>query len=422
VLSDVFLTHSGIKQGAPSSVILFIIFMDEFIDIVRDKCVRESVIGILHILLHADDTAVLSTTRELFITKCNILLAAFNSKRVSLNMKKSGFLVINPKKTGDRTDIKLNHGWLSYRSTFVYLGAIFSDNGAVFHDVNLHVAQREKSVYVKLANFMRNNPAAPITVKRKVLNSCLNTSLLYGSEAWGGVSLRRAETMYRKAIKITFSMNAKTPNEVIFLETGLIELKAEIYKRQYSFWGKILNSIDDDPESEVSKTFRMAIDKNVHYIRHYKNIYSSFDNAQSCYKFYTGSFSDKLKQDIVKKTAIYTHSILDDYIVINNTLVSPELYRRYTLPESDRQILTKYRCGSHFLKISTGRFNRTPVERRFCKCNHIQTLEHVLFHCVLTEPMRRGSFPTSLGEFFGDNILAAAKLRHMESLLKLRRC
>ena len=34
-LSDVFYTYSGIKQGAPSSVILFIIFMDDIIDILK---------------------------------------------------------------------------------------------------------------------------------------------------------------------------------------------------------------------------------------------------------------------------------------------------------------------------------------------------------------------------------------------------
>ena len=83
-LSDVFLTHSGIKQGAPSSVILFIIFMNKFIDIVREKCIGEEVIELLHILLHADDTIILSTDRLLFIKKCNVLLAAFKLNKVSL--------------------------------------------------------------------------------------------------------------------------------------------------------------------------------------------------------------------------------------------------------------------------------------------------------------------------------------------------
>ena len=81
-----------------------------------------------------------------------------------MNLSKSGFLIINPKCPADRVDGKLNNGCLSYKSTFVYLGTIFSDNGTIYYDTNLHADAKSKSVYIKLANFMRNNPSAPITV------------------------------------------------------------------------------------------------------------------------------------------------------------------------------------------------------------------------------------------------------------------
>ena len=73
-ISDVFRTFSGIKQGAPSSVILFIIFMDDVIVSLKDKCINEFLIGNLHALLHADDTLVFSLNRDMFIEKCNILI------------------------------------------------------------------------------------------------------------------------------------------------------------------------------------------------------------------------------------------------------------------------------------------------------------------------------------------------------------
>ena len=420
-LSDIFLTHSGIKQGAPSSVILFIIFMDDFIDIIRDNCIREPVIGLLHILLHADDTAVMSTNKNLFIRKCNILLAAFKEKKVSLNLKKSGFLVINPDICEDRLDIKLDSGWLNYRSTFVYLGAIFSDNGAVYNDLNLHVSNREKSVYVKLANFMRNNPAAPIIVKKKILNSCLNASLVYGCETWGGASLQKAETLYRKAIKITFSMSNNTPNEIVFIETGLTELKSQIYKRQFVFWGKVLKNIEEDPDSEISKVLKMAIDKNIQYLRHYQKLHRDYANKQECYKHYKNCFEIKMKQDIINKTSVPSYSILDDYVLINDNLQSPKFYHEYILTEVDRHIVTRYRCGSHFLKINTGRYNRSPIEKRLCKCKQVQTLQHVLFECILTEPMRHGNFPSNFNDFFTNSVFAATKLCQMERILKIRK-
>ena len=119
--------------------------------------------------------------------------------------------MINPKNRNDRKDIKLNSGWLTYNGGFVYLGIVFSDKGNTFHDINLHASIKSKSVYVKLANFIRNNKCAPIDVKGKVLQSCLQASLLYGCEAWSSSSLQKIEILYRKAIKIVFGMNIRTP-------------------------------------------------------------------------------------------------------------------------------------------------------------------------------------------------------------------
>ena len=77
-LSGIFTTHSGTKQGGPSSVILFIIFMDQFIDDLQKNCIKENILGLLHILLHADDTIIVSAKREPFIAKCNTLIGLFH--------------------------------------------------------------------------------------------------------------------------------------------------------------------------------------------------------------------------------------------------------------------------------------------------------------------------------------------------------
>ena len=219
-------------------------------------------------------------------SKCNLLTASLTEKKLSLNVKKSGFMVINTCNPQDRIDIKLEKGWISYTKEFVYLGVIVTDKGIVNVDVNLHANGKSKSVLIKLANFIRNNIFAPITVKRKVLKACLRAALLYGHETWSSCSLHKIETLFRKAIKITFSINMRIPNEIIYRETGVHELKAEIYRSQYKFWAKIKDEIETDPDTSIAEVYKKAIHDNIHYLRHYKQLNAQFRNHEQCFNHY----------------------------------------------------------------------------------------------------------------------------------------
>ena len=76
--------------------------------------------------------------------------------------------------------------------------------------------------------------------------------MFFSVEAWGSASLRKVETLHRKAIKITYGLSNKTPNEIIYIETGSCELKAQIFKRQYKFWKTVKEDIEKDPSTEIS--------------------------------------------------------------------------------------------------------------------------------------------------------------------------
>ena len=171
-LSKVFNIYTGIKQGASSSVILFIAFMDNVIDTLKEKRINEPLLNDLHCLLHADDTLTMNTSRELVITKCNTLIKAFEKKKMSLNFKKSGYFINNGKSKDIRCHLKLSNGWLIYRRKQKYLGAIFSDSGFIKQDVSTYLNDKNKYVNIKLATFMFSNKFAPIPVKLKVVKTC----------------------------------------------------------------------------------------------------------------------------------------------------------------------------------------------------------------------------------------------------------
>ena len=90
-----------------------------------NECLVEPIMNDLHCLLHADDTLLLSTNRESFVYKCNILLKQIAEKKMKLNYSKSAYMIINGKKNDGKSNLKLNSAWLQYKSVNKYLGAIF---------------------------------------------------------------------------------------------------------------------------------------------------------------------------------------------------------------------------------------------------------------------------------------------------------
>ena len=401
-LSDVFFTYSGIKQGAPSSVILFIIFMDSVINILKEKCANEFIINSVHCLLHADDTLIMSLDFDNFINKCNVLVESFRRKKLSMNMSKSAYIVINPPADFVKVDCQIDGGWLPYQSSVVYLGAVISDTGLVSNDVVLQAQTKYKTISIKLANFITNHMSAPVTVKTKVLNTSVNASILYSCETWGPSSLAKIETLHRKAIKTSLSLKKTIPNDILYIESGLVPLLGSVYKRQYKFWSKILRDIDSDPHSPVSQIYQHAIDRNLPYVKHYRKLHEKFNDAEECMRYYNDLAKTSNIQNIRTKAGADPDGIQGTYVKINPLLVSPQFYHEYTCREYEREILTKYRTGGHRLRIQTGRFQDDKTNERVCKCKQsIQTLEHVVFECMLTECIRDNNFyATNLEEFF----------------------
>ena len=131
-LSESFETFSGIKQGAASSVILFIMFMDDIIDYIKERCVVEPLLHDIHCLIHADDTVILSTDRDLFIKKCELAFGYFSNNKLLLNMSKTSYMVINGTNI-PKCDLHVGDKLLKYQSTQMYLGAIIKDSGNIGH-------------------------------------------------------------------------------------------------------------------------------------------------------------------------------------------------------------------------------------------------------------------------------------------------
>ena len=93
--SAVIDTTLGVRQGAPTSCLLFVIYIDRMVKMLKDAIPVDSFLGNLHVLLLMDDTVIVATSREMCMKKFDIMMNYCNEYGMQLNEKKSKFFVIN---------------------------------------------------------------------------------------------------------------------------------------------------------------------------------------------------------------------------------------------------------------------------------------------------------------------------------------
>ena len=139
---------------------------------------------------------------------------------------------------------------------------------------------------------------------------------------------------------------------------------------------------------------KLAVQHNIKFINHYRSLKTQFQNHTNCRDMQNNTFLETLKLTI--RNERYINSTLGTYCSINPTLETPI----HDSIESERILITKYRTGSHNLKIETGRWFRKDRSQRLCdKCNlnSLQTITHVLNECPFTSQYH---FSGNLSEFF----------------------
>ena len=173
----------------------------------------------IHTIIHANDTILLSTDRNKFIKKCNEMMNFFHANGLSLNLDKSGYMIINPKEHDLKTCIILQSGVLKYKSVIEYLGVFVTDIASLKNDIKLYVDKKRANVSIKFTNFCKKNRNAPLHVKLDVLDTCVTSALTYGCETWGRY-VNEAELCYRSGLKTALNVRQNVNNEIVYIESG----------------------------------------------------------------------------------------------------------------------------------------------------------------------------------------------------------
>ena len=113
------------------------------------------------------------------------------------------------------------------------------------------------------------------------------------------------------------------------------------------------------------------------YLKHYHDLSRKYTNSFDIHN----EHKENLKISIINQAHKHGKSKFRTYLDINpNLLPSPFLNSNSSLVA----VITKFRLGTHYLPIETGRWTRTPREERLCKsCEVVGDERHLIYDCSL---------------------------------------
>ena len=396
-----FRSTLGIRQGAVSSVYIFIIFINGLFKYLRDRFTVHNILGKIHNLIHADDTIIIDTNLTNMKLKIAATIEFFQRIKQNINSGKTKFMIIGNNSNKLKNDLLINNINISYSSKEKYLGHYVTDDNSMQKSIELDIEERGANVIIKYRNFVNNHPTTTLEICLKVFQACFCTTILSNCETWGPWIPRKVLTLYNLGLKLALGVRNNTPTALIFLETRQPYVYAMIRKRQYNFW---LN-LDKRPGTEMYNLINRASD--IKYITHYKNLEKNYENVEQVFT----TLNDKFYEDNWKKIieANDTNTKLKTYHQIYNNC---ENLPKYSLSlnskaRKNQKIVSSYIMSSHDLETEKGRWSQIPKEERTCKqCNNdaAETLCHFLYRCSKFNHIRNHymDYPTSenLAEFF----------------------
>jgi len=232
----------------------------------------------------------------------------------------------------------------------------------------------------------------PFSLKKKVAEACITTSLCYGSETWLPVNFKRLESLYGKLVRLLLGVRQSIPMDLCLFEASMPCIKEMILSRRKTFLEKALAN---NPNTPLGKAWTLISGLN-------SKAFQSFANSVEI-------VTDKTESLIRASDKSRFSTFLD----LNPTLVHHPVYTS-TVPDTLRLAITRLLLSSHNFKVETGRWTRpiTPREARLCPiCKTIEDEIHVILVCPKTLPVRtKYNFSaTNFADFFTMDPLQCAK-------------
>ncbi len=391
----VILLTMGVRQGSPTSCLLFIIFVDDLIRIIKARCGLDGFLQWLPVLKLMDDTVLMATCRESMLRKLALLQNYCEEYGMQVNQSKTRFCVV----CGSREDSEaLVAGELRVErcDSYVYLGFIFTSDGSVSSAVKAHANAKIPHV-LKFVSFINKNNDVPSFVKKRVFDAALLSSLIYGCESWVGADLRPMNKLYNWCLKKLLGVRKSTCNDVCYVESGYPSFQELVKNKQHNFFRTMWQERSgrrDDTLAFVMNLVQQSETRTGIIVRDFIR-----EDVKPLTELML-STADELRRSDTSRRVTYRS--------INPEMSVHYVYReRHTINETHRRSFTQFRVSGHSLECETGRWNRRgrgrlSQDKRLCRCGSIQTEQHVIEVCSFTQRIKDCYHFNTMQEIFSN--------------------
>lgn len=390
-------TVIGVRQGSPTSCLLFILYVNDLIKLIKETCEPDGFLSWLHLLMLMDDTVLLATSRVNIIKKVKLLIKFCEKYGMVINESKTNLMVINGNFT-DKENIHLHRLVIKHCDIYTYLGSPFTSDGCISSAIKIH-AQEKMAHFHKFIAFIEKNNDLPFIIKKRVFDACLISAILYGCESWFNGDVKPISKMYNWALKHMLGVRRTTCNDVCYLESGYVPVNVIVKSKQRKFFVNMYRErlgMLDDPFAFV---LNLVLNSRYNTRKYIYNLINEVDIND--YQQEVQLMKNKIERSESSRRVVYRS-------VINTNLAVHDIYtKRHNINELHRVAFTRFRVSSHSLVVETGRWNRRgrgrlPMDERLCPCGQVQTEEHVISHCPLSQNLRDEHVFTDISDLLSE--------------------